>query len=95
MIVKTQSFAQDSLIRNDKGVVIGRLVLVDILKYQPGDTFLNVAVIKVLKIYCTNILGFELYIDGVKYKVPDTIHKIKIRKNEKEHIVTNFILKKA
>ena len=95
MVVKTQSFIQDALIRNDKGVHIGRLILVDILEYQPGAISFNVAVLKVLKIYCSNILGFELYIDGVKYKVPDTIHKIKIRKSDKEHIVTNFVLKKA
>ena len=95
MVLETNSYQQDALIRNDKGKSVGRMILVNSASYKKGAEFFNVAVLKVLKYYCTNVLGYEFYIDGVKYKIPSDLNKLKIRSITKEIIVTNFILKRV
>lgn len=95
MVVKTHSFLQDALIRNEKGTPQGRAVLVSRAGYYDGIERLNVAVISVLKLYCSTILGFEFYIDGNRYRIPESLPEVKLQKNNKEWIVTNFILERA
>jgi len=95
MVLETNSYKQDSFIRNAQGKQLGRLILVDSASYKKGAESFNVAVLKILKYYCSKPDGFEFYIDGVKYRIPHSLNKIKKHDGKKEWIVTNFVLERV
>ncbi len=94
-VVQTVSFEYDALIRNELGKPVGRVVTDPKFDYELGSESINASLIKVLKYYCTKIHGFEFYIDGSLYKVPDKFHEVKLINNEKEWIVSNVVLMKV
>lgn len=93
--MRLQPNLKDSFIRNAKSNPMGRIVLSDDSKYIKGASSIQVAVLKIMKVYCSKALGFEFYLDGLKYKVPDKLNPVKVRKNESEWIVTNFIAERV
>lgn len=86
------TFKQDHLIRDEKGIPIGRIILRDDSEYVPGQD-LNIALLKVPLSFKIPVKNLIFYVDGVKYQVPDNILSIRMKKRDKDYIVSSFVAK--
>lgn len=86
----TKTFICDKLARNVNRIPIGRVILHDDKEYVEGQP-LKVSVMKLLDKYVSNPIGYELYIDCCKYKIPE-LQKVKFHKSGSEWWISNFIL---
>jgi hypothetical protein len=86
-----KTFVADHLTRNSSGSPIGRIILVNDSSYVPGEN------IRVL-MYCVpvsttqSILGSSIYVDGLRYKVPQDIPSFRLNRRDKEWIASSFVL---
>lgn len=93
--VNLNTFSNDYIFREKSGKPIGRIVLFDETEYSIGVSTLKVAILKVPLTYSSGIIGLEGYIDGIKYKIPTSIHDIKVNRRDKDWVLTNFFLKRV
>jgi len=86
----TKTFICDKVARNEKRIPIGKVILNDDKEYVEGQS-VKVSVMKILTQFCSQPIGYELYIDGYKYKIPP-MNKIKYHKTGAEWWLSNFVL---
>lgn len=85
-----KTFKYDHIVRDVDNRPLGRIVLID-NNYVIGES-LKVLLLKLPKVFFDSVLGAELYIDGIKYRVPYTISDFRINKTKTDWIVSNFVL---
>jgi hypothetical protein len=86
----TKTFKYDHIVRDKKGKPLGRIVLVDD-NYLLGEP-LKVILLKLPRIFFDSVLCAELYLDGVKYKVPSDLSDFRINSTSVDWVISNFIL---
>lgn len=90
MSCSTKTFICDKLARDVNRIPIGRVILHDDSEYVEGQP-LKVSVMKLLTKYASNPIGYEVYIDCFKYRIPE-LPKVKYHKTGSEWWLSNFIL---
>jgi len=85
-------FSRDRLLRNSKGIPIGRVILAE--DYKEGAD-LKVLLLEVPRQFYTSVLGVEVFVDGVKYKIPENIHPIRLGGDKLKHLINNIVIKKV
>jgi hypothetical protein len=85
-------FHRDHLIRDMKGIPIGRVILSG--EYVPSDRIYCV-LMTIPKSYMSDIKGKDFWIDGEKYQIAKDTPSIRFSGNKLEHRVNSFYLEKA
>jgi len=88
-----ETFAYDHLIRDSRGVPLGRVILKDDSGYETGMASIPVVLLKI-PLTITSVCGLLCYIDGLVYKIPTDIGVEKVNKRGGDHILTNFYLER-
>ena len=88
------TFVYDKLIRDIKGIPLGRIILKDDADYVLDMPNIPVVLLKIPVSITPSVAGLLCYIDGVAYKIPDEVVKNKVNKRGGDYIVTNFYLEK-
>lgn len=89
-----KTFQQDHILRKENGQPLGRAVLRFPDEYREGSPFLA-ALIKFPTVYDLSYSGLEVWVDGIKYVLPRSIEKSKIKVREGDHILSNIQLECA
>jgi hypothetical protein len=85
----TDTFKMDHLIRDSKGIPIGRVVLRNDSDYKKGED-LQVAILKIPLSFNIPVHGLEFYIDGVKYGIPSDLVSFRSGKRSEDYVMSNF-----
>jgi len=89
-IVKT--FEVDHIVRDIKGMPLGRIILIDDDVYDEGEP-INVALLTVPLSKTKKVQGLTYYVDGHPYRIPLDLSNIKTNQVGDKHLVNNFVLK--
>jgi len=87
-------FRHDHVLRDQKGLPVGRVVLVDDSSYEEGEP-IAVALMTVPLAKMMKLKGRLFYVDGIPYKLPDDISALKMKTSAGKHLVNNFYLEPA
>lgn len=91
-----KTFKYDRLVRNAKGVPIGRLVLAYDNEYEQGQDSIKVLLLRVPIVNVTGkIEDFKFYVDGYLYEIPKNVPSFRINKRDNEWVVASFLAKKV
>ena len=88
------TFRFDHVLRDDRGVPVGRAVMVDDEGYQEGKD-IQIVLLKIPLQFREKILGSFVYIDGFRYKLPESLPEFRINKRERDWVASSFILRRA
>lgn len=94
LIFSPKTFALDHIVRNEKGLPIGRIVLYDDNSYIPGED-VRVALLKVPLQFKNSIKGLQFYVDEYLYEVPEDINDIRVNTRDQDLVASSFILKRS
>lgn len=95
MSVNLNTFEKDRLFRDVKGVPLGRIVMFDESLYEPGMESIMVAVLKIPYSEELSVSNLEGFVDGYKYRIPTTVHDIKVNRRDRDWVISNFFLRRV
>jgi len=88
------TFKYDHVIRDIAGKPLGRVVLRDDNSYSIGMVEIQVSLLKIPTQFHDVILGSYIYIDGYRYKIPESFPDFRLNRREHEWVASTFILKR-
>ena len=88
-VVKT--FLSDHVVRDNKGLPLGRIILINDDVYEEGKP-VHVAILTIPLARTKKAQGLTYYLDGNPYKIPANLSPIKITQSGNKHLINNFIL---
>lgn len=89
-----KTFKYDSIVRDFKGIPLGKLIMPSGFNYVEGQD-IEVVLLKFPSSTISSPFGLMIYIDECPYKVPSDLPKIRQQKLGGDWYFTNFILKRA
>ena len=89
-----ETFKFDHVLRDDRGVPVGRVVMQDDDAYQPGKD-IPIVILKIPLQFRDKILGSIVYVDGYRYKLPESLPEFRINKRAKDWVASSFILRRS
>jgi hypothetical protein len=87
--IVAKTFIKDRFIRDEKGVPIGRCVLIDDSDYEEGKS-LPVALITLPTVYY--VTQSHVYIDGTAYRLPEDVIPVRKSSRGSDIILNNVTL---
>jgi hypothetical protein len=89
-----KTFKYDHLVRNEKGVPMGRVIMWKENEYVEGED-IKVSIMSLPVQLIPHPLGQYFYIDTYKYQTPIVLDKVKWNKNGLDWYLSNFVLKRV
>ena len=93
-VYSPKTFKYDHVVRDEKGVPVGRIVLRSDDSYAEGES-LQVSILRVPVQLRDNVLGTYIYVDGYRYKVPQKLPSFRFNKRGNEWVASSFVLERA
>ena len=93
-IYSPKTFKYDHVVRDEKGVPVGRIVLRSDDSYVEGAD-IQVSILRVPMELRDSVLGTYIYIDGFRYRVPKKFPEFRFNKRGNEWVASSFILERA
>jgi hypothetical protein len=88
------TFRFDHVLRDDKGVPVGRAVMLEDDAYAEGKD-IPIVILKIPLQFRDKILGSFVFVDGFRYKLPESLPEFRINKRENDWVASSFILRRA
>jgi len=92
MVFSPKSFTKDHLVRSDKGIPLGRLILRE-ESFKIGED-LKVGILQIPKVFNLVLSGLRFWVDEVEYCLPVDISKLRIKDRPDSIIISGFVLKR-
>ena len=93
--MQVDTFIRDHLVRDKKGLPLGRVVLVNDADYTKGVDSLFVALLECPVARVTTPLKAHFYIDGVPYALQENIPSVRISRMKEKFYINNVYLEKV
>ena len=91
MVEVLHTFATDHVLRNAQGLPIARAILAQDTAYVRGKP-IAVVLLTVPTSVVKKITGYTFYVDGLPYRVPSDISKLRVKEAASRIMVNNFFL---
>ncbi|GAF93990.1 unnamed protein product [marine sediment metagenome] len=89
--IHAKTFEKDHVVRDSKGLPLGRIILRDDSSYEEGKP-LDVALLTVSAMRTRNVMGLLYYLDGHPYRIPEDLPALRIVTAQGRHRVNSFIM---
>jgi len=88
------TFKYDHVLRDVRGVPVGRVVMLDDDSFEPGKD-IQIAILKIPVQFREGILGSFVYVDGYRYKIPERLPEFRVNKRGRDWVASSFILRRG
>ena len=91
-MINLSTFKHDHIIRDEKGLPLGRVILKDDSQYKSGMDAIPVVLLKMPT--SISVLGLRVFIDGIPYQIPKDLDSTKLSQRGLDFVITNFYLRR-